>query len=349
MAHPENRQLLLSPVQVKLIITVLLIGISLSTPVAAFTLDVRGTHAYFNKSREARIYIPFLDGYEPIHELLTDKALECGKAGSICEQLEAISIHAADIREGVRSNDFPAQYLDSNAVFWCKGRVLRITNDRDVPCILGSLIRASMNSEMFKNRSWAYGRPFGMRGHFGDLQFLHAMAPQGQEAQATYDGIVMWMEFAYRASRDEFDLRSDAHAVPVKGISKYFIRGSRRVGDLFNYRFRKSQVRGVALGQMLHIAQDSFAGCHAERNNNGDIERFLSYGQQSLSKHSEYDSDPQKLTAAISGALNPIAFGKELFALRIENRPWEEVEPLIRRYFSPVSPRARAIPGSHCQ
>lgn len=327
----------------------LAVGINLCTSASAFSLDVRETHAYFRNSAHARSHIPFLDGHDPVHEKLTDKALECGKAETLCDKLAAIGIEAKDITEGVRSNDFPAQYLNQNAAPWCMRRVLRLQNDGDVACILGSFLYGATNRRKFKDRQWAYSRPFGVRGHFGDLQFFHAMAPKGQKAQETYEAIAMWMEFAYRVSRDEFDPMSYADAVPIKGMNKYFLRGSRRIGDLFNYRFKRAQVRGIALGQMLHIAQDSFAGCHVERNPDGGIERFLSYELQNSSRHAKYDSDPDKVEPALSGALNPVAFGKELLSLRVENRPWEKVEPLIRRYFWPLSPDAEAGQGSHCE
>ena len=158
----------------------------------------------------------------------------------------------------------------------------------------------------------------------------------------------MLFRSAYKASRDELDPRSDAHAVEVEGMKKHFVRGSRKVGDLFNYRFKKAQVRGVALGQMLHIAQDSFAGCHTERDKYGAIVRFLSYGQQSSSKHADYDTDPQKVKAALSGPLNPVMFGQELLELRLQNREWKDVEPLVRRYFGPVDGAVKAAAGAHC-
>lgn len=328
---------------------VLALSALVSAQADAFSLDIREVNEYFGRSKAARSRIPFLDGNTPIHERLTDEALECGKPGGLCEQLEAKGIRAADIREGVRSNDFPAQYLDSQSAPGCMGRVLRITIDSDVACILGSFVRAAGNKEKFADRKWSYARPFGMRGHFGDLQFLHAMAPEGQEASDTYAGIQMWMEFAYRASRDEFDLRSDAYAAPVKGMQDHFLRGSRKVGDLLNYRFKKSQARGVALGQMLHIAQDSFAGCHAERDKDGRIIRFLSYGKQSSSEHSKYDGDPSKVQAALAGPLNPVGFAKELLALRVNDKPWAEVDALIKRYFEPVNGAIKSVAGAHCE
>ena len=323
-------------------------GSMLAGSAGAFSLDVREVHGYFERSTEARSRIPFLDGSEPIHERLTDQTLECGKQASLCERLQKIGVQAADIREGVRSNDFPAQYLNSQAVPWCKNRVLRISRDGDVACILGSFVRASENRAKFSNQSWANARPFGMRGHFGDLQFLHSMAPEGQQAGATYAGVLMWMEFSYRASRSEFDLRSDAYAVPVAGMNGYFVKGARKVGDLFNYRFTKEQVQGIALGQMLHIAQDSFAGCHTERNKDGTVIGFFSYAQQKTSEHAKYDKDADKTQAALSGPLNPVMFGKELLELRVANKEWYEVKPLIERYFRPVDDSVRAVAGAHC-
>lgn len=100
---------------------------------------------------------------------------------------------------------------------------------------------------------------------------------------------------------------------------------------------------------MLHIAQDSFAGCHTERNKDGAVLRFFSYAQQKTSEHSKYDKDPDKTQAALSGPLTPVLFGKELLELRIANREWQDVIPLIDKYLRPMDGSVRAVAGAHCR
>ena len=293
-------------------------------------------------------HLPFLDGSRPLHEDLTQKSLGCGIPASPCERLKAIGVDPKYIIEGVRSNDFPALYLTFNAAPWCKKRVLRIHDDRDVACILGSFAKAATNGSKFRDPKWSNQRPFGMRGHFGDLQFLHAMAPEGQEAGVTYKGIAAWMEFAYRASRDEFKLTEDVWAVAPQ-LRPYFLRGARKAGDLLNYRFDSQRARGVALGQMLHIAQDSFSSCHAVRNADGKLVQFLSYENQDKHKHGRHDKEPELTHAALNGAMNPVTFGERVLAFRADNVRWEDgPKQLVQEYFFPESPSRRAEAGAHC-
>ena len=315
-------------------------------------MDVRNARNYFGNpgNADATRYIPFLDGHAPVHEDLTDASLSCGIAGSPCDRLAALGITRASIIEGVHSNDFPAQYLTERAVFWCTGRVLRITVDADVPCIMGSFVRASKSRASFANRSWTLQRPIGMRGHFGDLQFMHSMAPAGQNAGETYDRIRNWMEFAYKASYGAFDLRADAHALPIPGFDKMFVRGARRVGDLLDYRFNSEPLRaaGIALGQMLHIGQDSFAGCHTERDADGRMLRFLDYAAQDGKTHARFDEEKEKVDAFTKKRLNPVDFGTRLLQMRSEGKSWIDVEALVAEYFKPVEDAPGSSPGAQC-
>jgi hypothetical protein len=328
--------------------------LALQCPLAmALSMDVRNARNYFGNpgNAEATRYIPFLDGHAPVHEDLTDAALSCGTVGSPCDRLAVLGITRDSIIEGVHSNDFPAQYLTERAAFWCTGRVLRITIDADVPCIMGSFARASKSRAKFANRSWALERPLGMRGHFGDLQFMHSMAPAGQTAGETYDRIHNWMEFAYKASYGAFNLRGDAHAVSIPGFDKMFVRGARRVGDLLDYRFNSAHLRasGIALGQMLHIGQDSFAGCHTERDADGRMLRFLNYAAQDAKTHAHFDEDKDKIDAFTRKRLNPVDFGSRLLSMRADGKSWEEVEPLIAEYFKPLEDTTNSSAGAQCK
>ena len=320
----------------------------------AFSLRADLVADYYDRpgSTQAREYVPFLDGHKAVHQMMTDESLQCDKPDGACARLEMLGITRGAVMEGVRWNDFPAVWLDRQSVPWCTGRTLRVTNNGDISCIVGSLVRAVRNSDKFEtDQKWAFERPISMRAHFGDLQFWHAMAPARQPAKVTYDRIRMWMEFAYRASLGEFDLKSDMHAVPVAGLNRFFLKGSRRVGDLldYNYNNRKALTQGIALGQMLHIAQDSFARCHVERDANGRVTRFMSYAKQDRERHSHFDEDDKEVEAARSGKLNPIDFGRRLLQLRASESKWEAVEPLVVEYFEPKDGSAQSATGDHCR
>jgi len=313
-----------------------------------FSIDSRGVHQYFERNTRAHSKVPFLDSSEPIHEILTDKALQCGVAGALCERLSKIGITRSYIHEGLRSSDFPAAYFTEDTFVTCRNRLLRITNDSDVACILASYGNAASSKHLFNNRNWTMRRSLGVRGHFGDLQFMHSMAPEGQSAEESYKHIRMWMEFAYRVSRHEFDLKSDVSQVSVSGMKTFFVRGARKVGDLFDYRFTYPRAGAVALGQMLHIAQDSFARCHTRRDLNGQIIQFLSYLHQDTSSHRAHDNDMVYVESLERLPLNPISFAKELLEMRAADKSWEEVQSLIERYFKPAPNSPSAARGQGC-
>lgn len=318
--------------------------------VSAFSLDARLTAEYFlsNEGAKAKSKVPFLDGGPAIHESLTAVTLECDKSDGICKKVVAKGIPIKNIIEGVRSNDFPATYYNQKAVPWCKGRVLRIERDQDVACLFGSLAHVQGQQQKFSDIGWTRIRPVIVRGHYGDLQFLHAMAPDGQLAADTYSNIYAWMKFSYSVARKEVDLRKDIYESGVPEIQKFFWRGSRKSGDLMNYRFEPNHASAVAIGQMLHIAQDSFSKCHTERDSNRRVVGFLSYVHQNKSTHSSHDAATPDFKNVPPDALNPVAFGKELLAHWVDDAPWEKVEPLIQKYFEPLNGARPATTGEGC-
>jgi len=339
-----------SRVPIRVLVMLLL---CMAESVSAFSLRADLVADYYDRpgNVQAREHVPFLDGHNAVHQRLTQESLECDKPEGACHGLKAQGITVGAVMDGVRWNDFPAVWLDRQSAPWCTGRTLRVTEVNDISCIVGSLVRAVKNSEKFAtNQKWAFERPISMRGHFGDLQFWHAMAPLDQPARETYRRIRMWMEFAYRASLGEFDLMSDMYAVPVPGMKQFFLRGSRKVGDLLDYHYnsKKLLTQGIALGQMLHIAQDSFARCHVERDGEGRVVRFLSYGHQDRGKHAHFDEDDKAVEAATSGRLNPVDFGRRLLKLRAAGEPWMAVEPLVVEYFEPRGGDMPAATGEAC-
>lgn len=345
----------------RLVLPTLVVLMLSATQTFAFSLRVDLVSDYFDDpaNQKTRAKYPFLDGKSPVHQGMTAKALNCGADGSPCALLQSqAGIQPGSIVDGVRWNDFPAIYLTHQSP-WCNNRVLRLTDPKatsvDVTCYMQSLAYAKVRNGKFNDPIWAAKRPFVSRGHFGDLQFWHAMAPANQTAGETYDNIQMWMAFAFRVSLGEFDLNADITTIPVPGLAKFFQPGARRVGDLVDYRYNRDmkKAQGVALGQMLHIAQDSFAKCHAQRNESGRIVRYFNYSIEDSKKHSFFDTDPAQIEAATSGILSPQAFAQELLYLRAKSTDWasakEDLHHLVETYFRPVNPYLHAGVIPECQ
>ena len=326
------------------------------TSAAAFGLKLDTVKDYFDSSAAAlpRKTIPFLDGKYPVHQTLTLQTLNCGTPGSPCEALKAVGIVPHDIMRGVRWNDFPAFYMTKNART-CEGRILQVTNTRDVHCFILMLAYAYLDSDHFgRDANWEIRQPIGARGHFGRLQFWHSMAQANQSAGATYDDIQMWMEFGFRVSLGEFDLTEDITTLPVPGLNALFMTGARKTGDLLDYKYNDDKVmtQGIALGQMLHIAQDSFARCHAQRDEEGKMVRFYNYAGQNVAMHKHYDNDDGEVELSTSRRLNPYDFGERLLRLRAESTRWEDARPklklLVEEFFRPANPYLLSRKGDGC-
>ena len=327
-----------------------------SASVSAFSLEMDTVEKYFGDNPRAtkREIIPVVDRKAPVHQDLTRMTLDCGTKGSPCEALIAVNIDPSDVMHGIRWNDFPAFYLTKNPPS-CAKRILRITNQNDVPCYIAVLGSSWMYSGKFRdNPDWAMTQPVVARGHFGDMQFWHAMAPSRQTAGETYDLIQMWMEFAFRVSLGDLDLNADVYDAPVSGLKNFFLKGSRRVGDLVDYRYNdhKEMAKGIALGQLLHLSQDSFAKCHSDRDSEGKLIRFYDYSGQSSGVHKRFDSEAREVEIATTKQLNPVDFGQRLLRLRAESVSWDDAKPklyvLVKEYFQPKNPYLLSRFGTDC-
>lgn len=140
------------------------------------------------------------------------------------------------------------------------------------------------------------------RSHFGDLQFIHAMASdQSETAAETKAKIMKWAEFTYNISISSNKLSKETIDGPTiiafSDISSILKRQGWTVGALFDpvpggewvpsynpfklgrynptgkpraqvvYRDPReaSSIKNIALGSLLHMVQDSYSDAHAER------------------------------------------------------------------------------------
>ncbi|CAN9233746.1 unnamed protein product [Alternaria alternata] len=167
------------------------------------------------------------------------------------------------------------------------------------------------------------------RSHFGDLQFLHAMAAQEkEEPQETKSKIMMWLEIMYKLSVGDQDIHENMRLdqIDVSSSSQYQLRmffkedtspnGAETLRGLLthNTQYEDTMISRRALGSCFHIIQDSYARGHVRRwplnageleshmplkmkpgvaDRWGKIENFHTYRGQS-SDHGHYDhSDVQ--------------------------------------------------------
>jgi hypothetical protein len=158
------------------------------------------------------------------------------------------------------------------------------------------------------NKGWKEG-PLLERSHFGDLQFLHAMASKdGELAKETQYKIMKWAEFAYKVATGEIPQRVKLKEIPIPEIRNLFAGDLKLESKTIEQLFKGPQfVKRVAIGTLLHMVQDSYAQGHADREVNdspgqgnklvykrGRIKEFHCYTNQESDRHAQDDKWPPR-------------------------------------------------------
>ena len=104
-----------------------------------------------------------------------------------------------DVMTGVRWNDNPPS-VRLGALFGnCNSREMKLAEGLDCWTSMMRLDRMAWEALTRREKSIA-----PIRSHFGDMQFLHAMAARsGESAAETRWNVLRWSEFAYRVARGE--------------------------------------------------------------------------------------------------------------------------------------------------
>lgn len=256
---------------------------------------------------------------DPVHETMTLIALEDSGIAS----------------SGVRIGDKDArQYI--RGVFW-----------NDDPC--GQLLADDVGvfpslgvkwyNDFSKAKNGEGGLSCGLlgRSHFGDLQFLHAMASRdGVPAEETRRKVMMWAEFCYGVATEEIPGVTRIGDLPVNDLLK--LPEDTTVNQVFQST-RSLWTSPRAAGSLLHLVQDSYAGGHVAREANGLIKEFHSYSGQDADKHDKADqwnsagSDRQRIRRLGGGSdalqtstwiLQKVALGQKWtdVALDLANGPF---------------------------
>ncbi|BAK67343.1 hypothetical protein SLG_26680 [Sphingobium sp. SYK-6] len=139
------------------------------------------------------------------------------------------------------------------------------------------------------------------RSHYGDLQFLHAMAnADGEAAAEVRRRAINWIGFAYAVAIGNIEAETKLGDIDDPVMTEYFTKQSGwTVNHLFAPKFTlgRSTIPDVALGSILHVVQDSFSDSHATRDYgsspvcpHGRILEFHAYGSQDSGRHGAADT-----------------------------------------------------------
>jgi hypothetical protein len=189
------------------------------------------------------------------------------------------------------------------------------------------------------------------RGHFGDLQFIHAMACAEDEApETTLAGMLAWCELMHGIAAGDTGGGTPLDEAPVAAVAERFaggppltVAGLLRTDD-------PAALRARAAGSLLHVVQDSFASAHVERielggARRGPIVRFLWYGGQDPLLHARADAFPGPggldRLHTVGGALDGLDRSVTVLELLGAQAAWEPVEELLRGELFALSPDVR--------
>ncbi len=301
---------------------------------------------------------------EPVHEEITQRIFGCEGDAAVCADPD-LGFASPLVVAGVRWNDDPPFRLLTG-----QGRGLGCKVEETIRFITQPVCWAGLwrDGKARAERGESFDEASGMsllhRSHFGDLQFLHAMASRdGEPPETTRRKILMWAEFSWRTAMKEYALATRLREIPVEGFRDHFSRTGWRVQDLFtlgNQQLRVN-VHEVAFGSLLHMVEDSFARGHVDREEPvsgqtcagsarspkpGAIREFHSYGRQNAREHAVYDSR-EKLAMHLS-AENPnvVTVGRALKERLERGESWDEVRPYFECIFEIGDPAAPASPGA---
>ncbi|WP_454562752.1 hypothetical protein [Pseudomonas sp. AIG] len=316
---------------------------------------------------------------QPVHETLTLLAYDYythpelaagGRAKTSADNLRKSGVFR-DLVLGSEWNDDPDSLLRQNIVKAVQWNALFKNAQDQARCKKDSRQAFCKNITITDTPMMLY------RSHFGDFQFLHAMASQPSEtAQETKDKIMAWAKFTYTLSISSNDLGNEAIDGPVissfSTISATLLRQGWTVGALFDPvpggewersynplklgRFKPSgvmrtqakgaSVKHIALGSLLHMVQDSYSDAHVERvdgcnplsKQRYEIISFRDYVAQSSEDHGLADTRPDWLDTGDLEKNNPIWASAQLIQYSIKKVPWDKgVEQFLDKEVFPLA------------
>jgi hypothetical protein len=281
-----------------------------------------------------------------VHERITRQAYE--KAGVKLPD---------DVLAGVRWNDNPPAVRLGPLVGSCDAR-----------CWTSMLRVDRMALEIVSRREKSVAP---LRSHFGDMQFLHAMASRaGESPQDTREKSLRWSEFAYRVARGEIGPRANVFELKDSGttmdtatrewMSDLFRGPGKKLWTVQDIFLPKSHdVRLVAFGTFLHVVEDSYSAAHVLRAStrlqaNGcysydardPIVEFHTYVGQDTEKHALCDDAPDWLGSPRDGS--PVDVIAEVVRAYSEGRDWPVVKAILEEKVFTLAPNARSAAVGRC-
>ena len=284
--------------------------------------------------------------YWPLHEELTYRARECeeGQTGSALLLIKCstdIPSPGANPKgnkqdsliRGVWWNDDPNQLLFG----WGYRHAKWSAWMRD-----GNLIAKTGRNYKGKDAKITQNYYMQYRSHYGDLQFLHAMASSdNQPAAVTQADILSWAEFAYLVATGRIDAETKFKDVDTTDFQKHF---SHQQGWTINYLFaptyrlsERKYTSQMALGSLLHVIQDSYSRGHTLRDfspstacPSGRVIQFYSYTHQDTDQHHQTDKLASWKAQGLTAPQDPVTASANVIRFANKRAEWAVVKDYLQ-------------------
>lgn len=194
------------------------------------------------------------------------------------------------------------------------------------------------------------------RSHYGDMQFLHAMASKDEVAAVdTQAEILTWAKFIYAGTQGVYTEHTKFRELDMADVLKWFPRQIQYDSEIWSVlapSYTIEDFKSYNIGIILHMIQDSFAAGHTTRNYEsskecptGRVVSFNAYTHQDTDKHSAADKAEGAAASNFTKELNPVDAGAQIIRMARRGDDWEtKVMPYLKNTVFCIGPDA-AISG----
>lgn len=301
---------------------------------------------------------------DPVHEEITNRIYGCKSSQQKCDDPTDTDIAGPWTLAGVRWNDDPPFQLQKGQGTHTDCKTTQTIRFTTQPVCWVQLFKsAKKGAANGVVPSAGTQAPMLARSHFGDLQFLHAMATQnGETAADTQKKVLMWIEFNWKVATGVYNSATLLKDVDVEGFGDSFGKSGQSVQDLLTLGNPdlRPHVNDVAFGSVLHTVEDSFAKGHVQREERASaapcsaaprfpaparIVEFHSYIHQDERKHAEFDNRSAFEAGMLDDNPNVVSVGQSVLGLYRSHATWESVKPYFQCVFDIVDAASKASPG----
>lgn len=321
----------------------------------------------FLGSMAVNIAVPLVKA--PVHESITLAAFGCpAPAGKEvqCVTAERVLEHRM-VLYGVRWPDDPPFRLSAINPPKAAGCDVRVTlrSTAQPKCWKALFDDAGKRASQHKGEGPAFGIGTMVlyRSHYGDLQFMHAMASSnGETAGVTRQNMWWWAHFLWEMAAGRLATDVYLRDLNMPELARYF-PGDITAQILFatGVPEARAHLREVALGVLLHMVQDSFSAAHAARDLAGGevcrgyttalapgrVEAFHSYAQQRSKLHDKEDTAASLSIQTIEQRPTVVDASRTLIEAWRAKESWETVSPYIGCLLAVSDPATQAGPGPY--